>query len=348
MGFNSNSEEVTMLLDRRTFNTGLLASLGLLQLSDSSAAAKPTIGFLTTADPENFEDVWSPQLTAFRGGLMEGGYTIGKDVLLEGRLAGSDPDQVEAYAIELAAMKVPVIVAAGGPMTALAARKATQTIPIVFTTVVDPVKLGLVQSLGEPRTNATGTAGQTSELDHTRLEILQRAIPSARHIGVLVAHHRPGVKEQTEALRKTASYLGLTLQVQSVRSPGLFAQAVSELAAMRPDAILITADPMFNFNKTKLVPLIESLNIPAIWQWKEQVTVGGLMSYGPDIKEAYAVAGQMTAQIIDGARPETIPVRSPTSNSLNINHVAAVRLKLSLNPKHLLPGAGAAAFKGRP
>jgi ABC-type uncharacterized transport system substrate-binding protein len=336
------------MLDRRTFNTGLLASAGLLQIPEVSAATKFTIGFLTTANLDNLEDIHSPQLTAFRGGLMEGGYQEGSSISIEYRLAGDDPDLVDAYAIELAAMKVPVIVAAGGPMTALAARRATQTIPIVFTTVVDPVRLGLVKNLGQPGTNATGTAGQTSELDHVRLEILQRAMPGARHIGVLVNFHRPGVNHQIEALRKTADYLGLRLHVERVRSPSLFAQAISELAAMRPDAILITADPMFNFNKTKLIPLVESLNIPAIWQWKEQVNIGGLMSYGPDIQEAYAVAGQITSQILDGARPENIPVRVPTTNSLNINHVTAAKLKLVLNPRHLLPGAGAAVFKDRP
>ena len=238
----------------------------------------PVIGFLTTASASSRS---GDQLAAFHRGLQEAGYVENRNVSIEYRWADDDYSRLPVLAAELARLRVAVIVAAGGHVSALAAHKATKDIPIVFTTVTDPVKEGLVASLNRPGGNATGTAGLTSELDPKRLELLHEMKPTASVIGVLVNPDRPGVDRQLRELEAAADKLSLQLEFGKAATEREIDAAFATFASQRVEALLVTADSFFNNRRQQVVSNAVSLAIPAIYQWREFVSSGGLMSYGP-------------------------------------------------------------------
>ncbi|MET0923302.1 MAG: ABC transporter substrate-binding protein, partial [Xanthobacteraceae bacterium] len=236
-----------------------------------------------------------------------------------------------ALAAELVRNNVGVIVAAGGPVSALAAKKATDTIPIVFTTIADPVKSGLVASLNRPGGNATGMAGLTSELDVKRLELLLQIKPGARVIGVLVNPNRPGVDTNSMELEAAAYKMGLRVIFQNGGPDHPVDAAFEKLAEQKIDALVVTADPFFNFRRPQVVALAARHAIPAIYQWREFVADGGLMSYGPSIGDAYHQAGVYAGRILKGAKPADLPVTQPTRFELVINQKTAKTLGLEVS-----------------
>jgi putative ABC transport system substrate-binding protein len=294
--------------------------------------AFPVIGFLTTASPAARG---GEQLAAFHSGLRAEGYAEGRNVQIEYRWASDDYTRLREMARELAALRVSVIVAAGGHVSALAARDATKDIPIAFTTVTDPVKDGLVQSLNRPGGNATGTAGLTSELDPKRLDLLYKAKPTASVIGTLVNPNRPGLADQSKELQAAADRLKLALDFQQAATDREIESSFQAFAAHRVDAVLVTADPLFNNRRTQVLSLVADHALPAIYQWREFVTAGGLMSYGPSITEAYRQAGVNAGLILKGTRPSEIPVVQPTKFQLVINQKTARKLGLGLAPELL-------------
>jgi putative tryptophan/tyrosine transport system substrate-binding protein len=293
--------------------------------------AVPVIGFLSTASPALRG---GEQLAAFHGGLRQEGYTEGENVRIEYRWANDDYGRLRPLAEELVALRVAVIVAAGGHVSALAAHDVTKEIPISFTTVTDPVKAGLVKSLNRPGGNATGTAGLTSELDPKRLELLHEMKPTAAVIGVLINPNRPGLETQLPELRAAADKLKLKLEMQEAtgdRDINIEA-AFQGFASQRVDALLVTADPMFNNRRVQVLALAARHSLPAIYQWREFVTGGGLMSYGPSITEAYRQAGINAGRILKGTKPADIPVVQPTRFQLVINRITAKQLGLTVSP----------------
>jgi putative ABC transport system substrate-binding protein len=289
----------------------------------------PIIGFLTTASPASRA---GEQVAAFHSGLGAAGYIENQNVRIEYRWASDDYRRLPALAAELVSLRVSVIVAAGGHVSALAARDATKEIPIVFTTVTDPVKDGLVASLNKPGGNATGTAGLTSELDPKRLEFLREAKPTARVIGVLVNKNRPGLENQARELQFSADKMNLKLHVQSAATDQEIESAFEAFAFRQVDGLLVTADPLFNNRRAQVLSLAGRYSLPAIYQWREFVTSGGLMSYGPAITEAYRHAGVNAGLILKGAKPADIPVVQPTRFQLVINLKTANALGLSIPP----------------
>jgi putative ABC transport system substrate-binding protein len=214
------------------------------------------------------------------------------------------------------------------------AQEVTKEIPICFTTVTDPVKSGLVKSLNRPGGNATGTAGLTSELDPKRLELLHEMKPTATVIGVLINPNRPGLETQLPELRAAADKMKLKLEIQEAtgdRDIDIEA-AFQGFASQRVDALLVTADPMFNNRRAQVLALAARHSLPAIYQWREFVTGGGLMSYGPSITEAYRQAGINAGLILKGAKPADIPVVQPTRFQLVINGITAKKLGLTVSP----------------
>jgi putative tryptophan/tyrosine transport system substrate-binding protein len=293
--------------------------------------AVPVIGFLSTASPASRG---GEQLAAFHGGLRQEGYTEGENVRIEYRWASDDYGRLRPLAEELVALRVAVIVAAGGHVSALAVHDVTKEIPISFTTVTDPVKSGLVKSLNRPGGNATGTAGLTSELDPKRLELLYEMKPTAAVVGVLINPNRPGLKTQLPELRAAADRLKLKLEMQEAagdRDINIEA-AFQGFASQRVDALLVTADPMFNNRRVQVLALAAKHSLPAIYQWREFVTGGGLMSYGPSITEAYRQAGINAGRILKGTKPADIPVVQPTRFQLVINRITAKQLGLTVSP----------------
>jgi putative tryptophan/tyrosine transport system substrate-binding protein len=311
----------------------LVIASGMLTWSPSLNAqntAIPVIGFLTTASPASRG---GEQIAAFHSGLREAGFIAGQNVKIEYRWANDDYPLLRVMAKELVNLKVSVIVAAGGHVSAMAAHDATTEIPISFTTVTDPIKLGLVKSLNRPGGNATGTAGLTSELDPKRLEFLREVKPTAAVIGVLVNPNRPGLESQLIELQAAAEKMKLRFDVQKGTNDREIENAFRAFASNGVDALLVTADPLFNNHRALVLSLARSL--PAIYQWREFVVGGGLMSYGPSITEAYRKAGINAGLMLKGTKPADIPVVQPTKFQLAINRKTANQLGLPL-PTDLL------------
>jgi putative ABC transport system substrate-binding protein len=291
------------------------------------------IGFLSTASPRSSD---SEQMVAFRTGLRDTGYTEGQSIRIEYRWASDDYSRLTTLAAEMVKLRPDVIVAAGGHVTALVTHDLTKEIPIVFTTVTDPVKDGLVASLNKPGGNATGSAGLTSELDPKRLELLHMMKPSAGFIGVLVNPNRPGLYDQSRELQQAAGRLGVRLTFQNGASDREIDSAFEAFVSQGVQALLVTADPLFNNRRAQILTLAAKYSLPAIYQWREFVSAGGLMSYGPSITAAYRHAGVLTGLILNGAKPADLPVVQPARFQLVINANTARQLGLT-PPPDLLP-----------
>jgi putative ABC transport system substrate-binding protein len=198
------------------------------------------------------------------------------------------------------------------------------------------VKDGLVASLNRPGGNATGTAGLTSELDPKRLELLHDMKPSAALIGVLVNPNRPGLYQQSKELQQAADRLGVRLAFQNGATGPEIDSAFEAFASQGVQALVVTADPLFNNRRTQIVTLAAKYSLPAIYQWREFVSAGGLMSYGPSIASAYHQAGVLAGLILKGAKPVDLPVVQPVKFQLVINSNTARQLGLT-PPPALIP-----------
>src|SRR6516164_185607 len=295
------------------------------------------IGVLNSGAPETLGET----VAAFHRGLGEAGYVDGQNVTIQYRWGHDDYKRgnykrLEALAAELAKLPVAVLVAAGGPVSALAAKAAAKNTPIVFTSVTDPVKSSLVKSLDRPGGKLTGTAGLTTELDATRLELLREFNPKARLVvGVLVNPNRPDVDAQTKDLRAKADDMKLQLVVEKAGAEGDIKTAFKTLARQKVDALLVTADPFFNSRRAQVVALAAEHKLPAVYQWRGFAVAGGLMSYGPSIADAYHQAGIYVGRILDGAKPAELPVMLPSRFETVINLETAEALKLKI-PHSLL------------
>jgi putative ABC transport system substrate-binding protein len=287
----------------------------------------PVVGFLTSGEQSALDKQW---VEAFHRGLGVSGYIDGKNVTVKYRFADNKYDRLDSLASEFVSERVGVIIAAGGPVTALAAKRATSTIPIVFTTIADPVQSGVVANLNKPGGNATGTAGLTSELDGKRLELLREIKPTIRKVGVLVNPKRPGVAAQSQELQAAADKLGVQLIFQNAGPESAIDAAFEKLAQEHVDGLLVTADPFFNFRRTQVIALATRHAIPAVYQWREFVTQGGLMSYGPSIAEAYNQAGIYAGRILKGSRAGDLPVVQPQRFEMAINLKTAKSLGINV------------------
>jgi putative tryptophan/tyrosine transport system substrate-binding protein len=312
-----------------TFPTFLLLIGGVFSWSlaaSSQSPGGPIIGFLNSGSAGSRGE----QFAAFDRGLKEAGYVDGQNVTVEYRWADDDYARLPSLAAELVRRPVAVLVAGGGPVSALAAKAATKTIPIVFTTVADPVESGLVASLNRPGGNVTGTAGLTSELDAKRLELLHQLIPKTRVFGVLINPNRPGYEAELKELQAKAGDLKLSLVVEKAGAAGEIDTGFEALARQKIDALLVTADPLFNSRRARVIELATRYAIPSIYQWREFAAAGGLMSYGPSIVDAYHQAGVYVGRILKGAKPADLPVVRPTRFELVINLKTAKALGIDV------------------
>ena len=312
-----------------TFPTFLLLIGGVFSWSLAASAQSPggpIIGFLNSGSAGSRGE----QFVAFDRGLKEAGYVDGQNVTVEYRWADDDYTRLPSLAAELVRRPVAVLVAGGGPVSALAAKAATKTIPIVFTTVADPVESGLVASLNRPGGNVTGTAGLTSELDAKRLELLHQLIPKTRVFGVLVNPNRPGYEAELKELQAKAGDMKLNLVVEKAGAEGEIDAGFEALARQKIDALLVAADPLFNNRRARVIGLATRYAIPAMYQWREFAAAGGLMSYGPSIVDAYHQTGVYVGRILKGAKPADLPVVRPTRFELVINLKTAKALGIDV------------------
>jgi putative ABC transport system substrate-binding protein len=285
----------------------------------------PLVGFLSSRSPGES----AMHLGAFRRGLNEAGYIEGQNVAIEYRWADGQYDRLPALASELVARRVMVIAATGGNVSALAAKAATSTIPIVFIVGDDPVKLGLVNSLNRPDANATGASVFTTELGAKRLELLLELVPTASVIGLLINPNYQGAVAEAAAVRAAARESGRQILVLHASSEREIDAVFVGFAQQRIDALLIDADALFVSRRDHLVALVARHSIPAIYDLREFAAVGGLMSYGTSLADAYRIVGGYTGRILKGAEPAELPVQQSVKVEFAINLKTAKALGLS-------------------
>jgi putative tryptophan/tyrosine transport system substrate-binding protein len=296
--------------------------------------AMPVIGFLGAASPGPF----APYLAAFQRGLSETGYVERQNVAIQYRWAEGRYDRLPALAADLVGRKVDVIFAGGGIPSALAAKNATSTIPIVFTGGGDPVTSGLVASFSRPGGNITGMSFFSNELSVKRLKLLCELVPQARMIALLVNPtnpvNEPTIRDAQEAMRSS----GVQLQILKAGTEGDFESAFAALVQRHAGALAIGSDPLFNSWREELVALAARHAIPAIYEWREFATSGGLISYGSSLTGTWRGAGVYVGRILAGAKPADLPIQRPTKFELVINLKTARALGLSI-PQAILARA---------
>ena len=284
----------------------------------------PVIGFLSGASADSFAHL----VAAFHEGLKETGFVEGENVAIEYRWADGRYDRLPAFAADLVNRRVAVIVASGGDRPTLAAKAATSTIPIVFTGSDNAVKFGLVDSLSRPGGNATGVSGFTSEVEAKKLDLLHELLPKARLIGVLVNPNNPTAETDVQDIQVAANDMGIQMYVVRALSEEEIDLAFVDLGRQKLEGLLVAHDPFFNSQRHQIVALATRLGVPAIYEHREFVLVGGLMSYGNSIAEFYRLAGIYAGRILKGAKPADLPVQQPTIFELVINLKTATALGL--------------------
>jgi putative ABC transport system substrate-binding protein len=304
----------------------LLALLGSAAASWLPARAQqpmPVIGYLGSGSAE------SDRVTAFGHGLDETGYVEGQNVAIEYVWAQGQYDRLPVLAADLVRRQVTVIVADGVP-TALAAKAATATIPIVFILGVDPVKSGLVASLNRPGGNITGVV-QLAELAAKRLDLLHELVPTAAVVALLVnPTNTANTEAQTRSLRDAARSLGLQLHVLPASSASEIDAAFGTFIELRAGALVVAGDPFFTNRRAQILALAARHAVPAIYAWREFATTGGLMSYGTDYADGARLAGVYTGKIVKGAKPADLPVEQAVKVELVINLKTAKALGLTI------------------
>ena len=293
--------------------------------------AMPVIGFLgSPSAPE-----WGPFVTAFQRGLKETGYVEGKNVAIEYRWADGQYDRLPALATDLARRQVSVIVAAGSPAPAHAAKAATAAIPIVFALGADPVHFGLVASVNRPGGNVTGVNFLVADLGEKELGLIHELLPDVAVGAMIVNPNNPAAAAVARNALEAASLLGLQLHILNAGTAVEIDNAFASLAAQRIGMLLFGADPFFLGRRDQFVALAARHAVPAIYYAREFVTGGGLMSYGTSISEAYRRAGVYTGKILKGAKPADLPVEQSTRFEFVINLKTAKTLGLTIPDKLL-------------
>jgi len=291
--------------------------------------AMPVIGFLDPRSP----DAILARLRDFRQGLKETGYVEGENVAIEYRWAEGQYDRLPALAAELVRRQVAVIAATGGTLSALAAKAATTTIPIVFSVPDDPVRLGLVANLARPGGNATGINFFAGELVAKRLELLRELVPSATRAAVLVnPDNAPNTEITLRDVQPAARAMGLQIQIFNANTSREIDSAFASFMRERPDALFVGNDGFFSSRRVQFVTLAARDRIPAAYSNRDYVEAGGLMSYGSSISERERQAGIYTGRVLKGEKPRDLPVLQAAKFELVLNHQTARTLGLEIPP----------------
>jgi putative ABC transport system substrate-binding protein len=287
-------------------------------------SAMPVVGFLNSGSPVESRNL----LAAFRQGLKDAGYVESQNLAIEYRWAEGRYDRLPALASDLASRPV-ALIAAGGPPAALAAKSATTTIPIVFTSGTDPVALGLVARLNRPGGNITGMSILNVELAPKRLELLRELVPSAQTLAALINPTYSTAAAQTKDMKVAAELLGLRLHVPHGSTEQDIDSAFASLAGLQIAGLAIGNDPFLNNQHQRIATLALRHAVPVISQYREFVAAGGLMSYGGSITDVYYKAGTYAGRVLKGEKPSDLPVQQSTKIELIINMKTAKTLGLT-------------------
>jgi putative ABC transport system substrate-binding protein len=295
-------------------------------VAQAQQAGMPVVGFLALSSPETY----GRQLSAFRQGLSEAGFVESQNVTIEYRWAHGQFDQLPALASDLARRGVNVLAALGTPASAIAAKAATATIPIVFVTGTDPVGIGLVNSLNRPTGNATGVYMLISSLEPKRVELMREAVPNAQTIGVIVDPDSPDTVQQMKDLSSTASAVGRQLKIISLGGADDVDKAFAKMAEQKIGAVVVTSSPTYLLSREKFPAVAARYAIPAVYYVREFAEFGGLMSYGTSLADAYRQAGLYVGRILKGDKVADLPVQQSVKVELIINMKTAKSLGLSI------------------
>jgi putative ABC transport system substrate-binding protein len=315
---------------RRDFIAGIGGAAAAWPLAASAQQpAMPVIGFLNPTSPDGYAE----RLRGFRQGLKDTGYVEGENVAIEYRWAENQLDRLPMLVADLVRRQVAVIVATAGHASAFATKAATTTVPIVFLVTEDPVKLGLVASLARPGGNLTGVNIFLGELVAKRLELLRDLVPAAARVAVLVNPANAANAETTlRDVEPAARALGLQIQVVRASTSGEIDAAFATFVRERPDAVFVGNDPFFVSRRVQLVHLASHHRLPATYPVRELADVGGLMSYGTNLVDAYRQVGVHAGRILKGVKPADLPVVQSSKFELVINIQTARMLGLTVPP----------------
>jgi len=311
---------------RREFITLLSGAAAWPLAARAQQSAMPVVGFLGTGSPQS--DAF--RVAAVRQGLTEAGYVEGQNVAFEYRWAENQYERLEALAAELVRRNVAVIASIGGINSAVAAKSSTAIIPIVFATGGDPIKAGLVASLNRPGGNVTGVSFLTETLVTKQFEVLHQTVPSATLIGLLVNPTLTIAEAERSDLLATVESLGQKLLIVKATTDSELDAAFVTLAQQHPGALMVMGDAFFLSRRDKLVELTARQRIPTVYNLREYVAAGGLMSYGTNITEAHRIAGLYAGRIIKGEKPADLPVQQSTKVEFAINLRTAKALGLDV------------------
>jgi putative tryptophan/tyrosine transport system substrate-binding protein len=315
-------------MKRREFIT-LLGGAAVTPLSAARAQqpAMPVIGFLNGASPEGY----APYVAAFHQGLKEAGYVEGQNVAIEYRWAQGQYDRLPALAADLVGRQVAVIAAGTNP-AAPAAKAATAKIPIVFTTALDPVQVGLVASLNRPGGNLTGVTSLAVEVGPKGLELLHDLVPAATVMALLVNPTNPSAEALSRDLQTAARTLGLQLHILRASAERDFDTVFATFRQLRAGGLVIGTDGFFNTQSEQLATLTVRHAVPAIFPYREFIAAGGLMSSGVSNRDLYRLVGTYTGRILRGEKPADLPVQQVTKVGLAINLKTAKALGIAFPP----------------
>ena len=294
----------------------------------------PVIGFIRTTSPEDS----APYLDAFRKGLGETGFVEGRNVTIEYRYAHDQIERLPMLAAELVQMSVAILVATGGTMAARAAKSATTSIPVVFTTGDDPVRIGLVASLSRPGGNVTGIAVFTSRVGSKRLGLLHELMPSITNIGMLVYPDDVECADEASDVLAAAGTLGVHVEVVNATNESEIDAAFADFARRGVQAIMIGTGAFFSSRRAQIISLAAHYSLPAMYANRLDAAAGGLISYAASIPGVYRQAGVYAGRILKGEKPADLPVQLPTGFELVINLKTAKALGLEV-PLGLSAGA---------
>jgi putative tryptophan/tyrosine transport system substrate-binding protein len=337
---SSERKQMTLDIGRRQLLTALGSAVVAWPLQAraqqrTGQAAMPLVGYVSVL-PSATANL---PIAAFRAGLKTMGYTEGKNVAVEYRFADGDYGRLPALIADLIGRQVAVIATNGGTPAAQALAAATKTIPIVFTTGGDPVRLGLVASLNRPGGNATGVSIMTTALEAKHLELLREIAPRARLVAYLVNPTNPDSAAQSQDIQAAAGSAGQQVAIVQASTNAEFEPALAKAAEQNAGALLVADDPFFMSQREQLVKIVARHALPAVYAYREYVDAGGLMSYSASLIDTARQVGVYTGRILKGARPSDLPVVQPSKFDLVINLKTAKTLGGLTMPPTLLATA---------